>query len=127
MTAILAAALLTSWPQPTDATSIQGKATYYRDGLMQEVLDYRGLGFADGVALNRAGDLGRVVWLQWGDGSIDGPFVVADCAQRAHYIGRKELGRVVEVSAKVAKEKGFYGVGPVRVIVWFEFPRMVWQ
>ena len=61
------------------------------------------------------------------DGSIVGPLPVVDCAQKAHYAKRERQGRVVEVSARVAKERGFYGVGPVPVMVWFEKPTMRWN
>jgi len=120
-------ALLAGWSQPTDAEVIQGVATYYSDGVMRQVIDNRGLGFADGVALNAKGDLGRFVWLQFDSGATLGPLPVVDCAQENHYDTREGQERVVEVSAKVAREQGFYGIGPVGVTVWFEPPERMWN
>ena len=123
----IAIALVSGWSQPTEARSIEGYATYYAEGLMDRVISNRGLGYGDGVALNRAGDLGRNVWLVWDDGSITGPMPVVDCAQQNHYAERVNRGRVVEVSAELAMEKGFYGVGPVPVTVLFEPPMIEWN
>lgn len=115
-----------AWAEPTQETRIGGKATYYRAGLMDQVAVTRGMdldGYIAGVALNRAGDLGRVVWLEWEDGSVYGPFLVVDCAQRGeHFQRREQQGYVVEVPAWVARMRGFYGVGPVAVRVWFADP-----
>ena len=115
------------WSQPTADNYIVGYATYYADGVMDSVIEYRGLGHADGVALNSAGDLHRWVWLQWSDGTVDGPLPVVDCAQRIHYITRENQNRVVEVSADLAREREFYGVGPEWVIVWFVEPTLMWE
>ena len=123
MTALLSVALILAgpeWQEPTEATRIQGQATYMAPGVMDRVIENRGLAVADGVALNRAGDLGREVWLQWPDGQIDGPLPVVDCAQAAHYEEREAADRVVEVSADLARRRGFYGVGPMPVTVLFE-------
>lgn len=128
MALIATVALLTGWNTPTPADAIHGYSTYYADGLMDRVISNRGLGYGDGIALNRAGDLGRVVWLEWGDGPIDGPLNVVDCAQAVHYETRERLGRVVEVSAELARERGFYKVGPAPVTVWLiEPPTTRWE
>ena len=131
--AVLAAAV---WQVPTGELSVEGKATHYGPGLMGEVARNRGVsldGFAGGVALNRAGDLGRKVWLEWdpstssgrGEGLVDGPFLVVDCAGRGQdYVRRERQGYVVEVSERVALARGFAWVGPVGVRVWFVDPRM---
>ena len=111
------------WASMTTAPAIQGEPTYYDEGIMQRVIANRGLTWADGVALNRAGDLGRTIWLLWPDGTVDGPLPVVDCAQRGeHYRTRERQNRVVEVSAKLAQQRGFYGVGPVPVTVLFSEP-----
>ena len=120
-------ALLAGWGQPTEPESIQGAATYYSPGTMQQVITNRGMSYYDGVALNRKGDLGRFVWIQWDDGSIIGPLPVVDCAAEGHYEKRERQGRVVEVSASVAREQGFYGVGPVGATVWFKEPEGRWN
>jgi hypothetical protein len=111
------------WTQPTTVTVEYGVATYCRDGLMEQVADRRGIPL-DGrvpVALNRAGDIGREVWLEWPGGTID-PAIVVDCAERADYFKRLQLHRVVEVSADLAKLRGFYGIGPADVKVWYKQP-----
>lgn len=117
------------WADPTPQDEIEGKATYYAPGLMQQVAVNRRLdmsGHFAGVALNRAGDVGRTVWLEWDDGTIDGPFLVVDCAQRGPHFEQRELSNyVVEVPAWVARMRGFYGVGPVPATVRFDPPRSV--
>lgn len=117
------------WSDPTPADEIQGQATYYAPGLMQRVAINRQMdltGHIAGVALNRSGDLGRTVWIEWDDGSIDGPFMVVDCAQRGdHFERRERQGYVVEVPAWVARLRGFYGVGPVPATVLFDPPPSV--
>lgn len=108
------------WEMPTRAPAIVGKATYMSDGRMQEVIDYWGLPYADGVALNAKGDKDRWVYVIWlNDMTIDGPWPVVDCAQSVHYATRETQRRVLEVSADLARVHGFYGVGPVPVVVIF--------
>ena len=122
---VLASAL---WGVPTGEVMVRGKATHYAAGRMQEVVENRGVvlaGYAGGVALNRAGDVGRSVWLEWEDGDVSGPFLVVDCARRgADYVERVRRGYVVEVDAGVARARGFAGWGPVGVKVWFVDPRV---
>lgn len=128
MTTLLAAAMLL-WSEPTDAAHLDGLATYYADGLMEQVAQNRGLVVPDGmvpVALNAAGDLFREVWLLWPDGTVTAGYSV-DCAQRVHYETRIEQGRVVEVPYQLAVERGFAGVGPVPVGVWLEEPPGGWR
>jgi len=131
MTAILLAATL--WATPTDAQAIDGLATYYAPRLMQTVAANRGMDlthYAGGVALNRAGDLGRTVWLEH-KGVITGPYLVVDCARRGeHFESRerkdhgdnKDQALVVEVRYRLARE--WRMAGPVPVKVWFELPEM---
>ena len=119
MATVLAVAL--AWSSRSSG-NLEGQATYYSPTLMQQVAESRGLsleGYAGGVALNRRGDLGRVVWLEF-DGVIAGPFLTVDCVQERHYQEREDQGRVVEVDAETAQRQGFYGVGPVSVKVWFD-------
>ena len=67
---------------------LTGLATFYAPGMMEYVFDYRQaqgevpecLDCVGTVALLRAGDLGRKVWLQPPDGEPVGPFLVIDCA-----------------------------------------------
>jgi hypothetical protein len=113
---------LIAWLLPTSQSTIAGQATYYDPGLMEQVAANRHMdltGYLGGVALNRAGDLGRDVWLEWEDGTIQGPFLAVDCANRRHFEEREAQGYIVEVDAQTAQERGFYGVGPVDVRVHF--------
>lgn len=107
-----------------EADVLVGKATYMDHGVMDRVLDNKGVGLPPSrtVALNRAGDRGRWVWVQWPDGSIDGPLLAVDCVQRDRFLLRESWRVVVEVSAELAVRRGFYGVGPVPVVVWMDQP-----
>jgi hypothetical protein len=107
-----------------------GKATYYRDGLMDEVAEQRGMklsGYAGGVALNDCAALGTAVYLEWGPGEVTGPHLSVDCAAAGDLAERERLGRVVEVDADLAREIGFYGVGPRWVGVWLTPPPQRWR
>ena len=106
----------------TSPSNLEGRATYYSPGLMRQVAENRGMdlsGYLGGVALNRKGDLGRVVWLEWDD-AVEGPYLVVDCAKRRHYKVREWKNYVVEVDAFTAKRHGFYRVGPHPVKVYFD-------
>jgi hypothetical protein len=106
-------------------TFLDGYATYYAPGLMEKVAANRGIdlqAYLGGVALNRAGDLGRAVWLEWGPGQVEGPFLAVDCAQFKHFPERQRLSYVVEVDAGTARRHRFYGAGPVPVRVLFTEP-----
>lgn len=67
-----------------------GLATFYASGLMEYVQRYREAQAeitacpecVGSVALLRAGDIGRKVWLQPPTGGPVGPFLVVDCARR---------------------------------------------
>lgn len=122
MVALFAAAL---WAIPTSDETIAGLATYYAPNVMEAVAVNRGMsiaGFRGGVALNRAGDLGRTVWLEHA-GEIIGPYRVVDCARRGvHFEDRLSKGYIVEVDYRVARDWGIVGVGPAPVKVHFELP-----
>ena len=112
---------LIAWSSASSG-NLEGQATYYSPKLMEEVAEYRGLsldGYLGGVALNRQGDLGRVVWLEF-DRAIEGPFLSVDCAQREHYEARERKGYVIEVDAETARRHGFFGIGPILVKVYFD-------
>ena len=80
-----------------------GLATYYAPGMMEYVAGYRQTQgqlpacpeCVGTVALLRAGDIGRKVWLQQADGERVGPFLVIDCARRQDVVsvGGARLGR----------------------------------
>lgn len=124
MSAIIGITLaLLSWEEQTPGTFIDGKATYYSIRRMEEVAANRGMAL-DGaigfVAMNRAGDLGRLVWIER-DGDITGPYRVVDCAQNgAHYEQREDKRLIIEVSWEQAQAWGMRGPVPVRV--WFQNP-----
>lgn len=113
------------WQIPASDDSLTGLATYYAPGVMEAVAVNRGMsiaGFRGGVALNRAGDLGRTVWLEYKD-EIVGPYLVVDCARRGPHFEERESKRyVVEVDYRLARDWGIVGVGPVPIIVHFYPP-----
>ncbi len=121
MTAVLLALL--AWSEPTPGDWIDGKATYYAPRLMEEVAANRDMeldGAVGFVAMNRAGDLGRLVWIERG-GQVTGPYRVADCAQEgAHYEERERRNLAIEVSWEQAQAWNM--LGPVKVRVLFVPP-----
>ena len=129
--ATVTTALFALWSFPTPEPVLEGQATYMRPGLMAQVAANKSLDltpYAGAVALNRAGDLGRVAWLQWPATKtrpelVEGPFLVIDCAQRGqHFAKREHQHRIAEVSYNLATLHGFAGVGPAPVTVWFHKP-----
>jgi hypothetical protein len=122
------------WQQPSPGQRTEGWATFYAEGVMEAVAANRGYiaagaeygawlareGLLGAVALNAAGDLGRVVWID-GPRGMEGPYLVIDCAQARHYAERELAGRVVEVDWPTSRRWGMEG--PVSVTVWFEPPR----
>lgn len=88
----LPAAAQTTPPDYWEQTPLPqtGLATFYAPGLMESVTGYRRAQAEIGpcpecvgaVALLRAGDIGRKVWLQPPDSEPVGPFLVVDCARR---------------------------------------------
>lgn len=138
MIATLALVAATVWTSPTVDAEIHGRATYMNPGRMQETLRNRGIEVPPGfipVALNRKGDLGRKVWVQWPpdddhpQGQINQALVV-DCAQAQHFNARERQRLIVEVSAEVAGEHDFYLLGPMGGVTvlfanpWPEPPEM---
>ena len=88
-----------------------GLATYYASGMMEYVEGYRR---SQGqlptcpecigtVALLRAGDIGRKVWLQPRDGERVGPFLVIDCARRQDVAPLAARGWAVDVSYELGQ------------------------
>ena len=119
------------WTNATPGDVISGTATYYSPGLMESVARSRGYsleGTAGGVAMNRRGDLGRLVWLERFDPAANrmqttGPYRVVDCARQGRdYAARERSGRVVEVSFELATEWAIAGVGPTPIRVWLVDP-----
>jgi hypothetical protein len=91
-----------------------GLATFYAPGMMEYVAGFRQ---AQGqlpacpecvgtVALLRAGDIGRKVWLQGLDGERVGPFLVIDCARRQDVASLVARNWVVDVSYELGQAWG---------------------
>jgi hypothetical protein len=88
-----------------------GLATFYALGMMEHVLDVRdGYGqmlrcpeCVGTVALLRAGDIGRKVWLQPPGGEKIGPFLVIDCARQVDVWPLVDRNWVVDVSYELGE------------------------
>jgi hypothetical protein len=110
------------------ALPISGYAMYYNPNVMQEVLGNRlRMGHISAcaecighVALLRPGDLNRRVWLEWSDGVVEGPFLVADVAASQHVASLLARNWVVDVDNRTAVRRRM--AGPVYVTVWASPP-----
>ena len=124
----LAIVLPLLWQDATPGDMLSGLATYMKPGKIEAAAQRmkRSLeGVVGGVALNRKGDIGRIVWIERAS-VVYGPFRVVDCARAGeHYEKRERQGRIVEVSYELADEWGIVGVGPTAVAVWFIDPRIL--
>jgi hypothetical protein len=88
-----------------------GLATYYAPGMMEYVEGYRQTQgqlpacpeCVGTVALLRAGDIGRKVWLQQTEGERIGPFLVIDCARRQDVAPLVARGWAVDVSYELGQ------------------------
>lgn len=105
-----------------------GLATFYAAGLMEHVQDYR-LAQAEiprcpecvgAVALLRAGDIGRKVWLQPPGGEPVGPFLVVDCARRQDVAPLVSRNWAVDVSYELGQLWGM--VRPLAGVTVLEDP-----
>lgn len=68
------------------------------------------------VALLRAGDLDRKVWIQLENGEVDGPFQVLDVAARHHIPSLLARNWVVDVDYDTAMRWGMRGPVPVTIL-----------
>lgn len=110
-------------PPPPHLTPLgSGLATYYADGVFDKVIINRGLvvpwgtiGFA---ALLDAEHIGRRLWIEWPDGTRDGPYLVADCANAAHRADLIARGWIVDVDRATARLHGV--TGPTQVSIYLE-------
>ncbi|HEX9115627.1 MAG TPA: hypothetical protein VGA61_06130 [Anaerolineae bacterium] len=111
-----------SWQAPT-VLPVVGKATYYADGLMEQVWTYRlQVGEVNScqecigaVATMHAGDIGRIVWVEY-DNEVWGPFIVVDCASFQDYPMLMERGMVLEVPYWLAQRWKMAGPVDVKVV-----------
>lgn len=93
------------------ALPVTGLATYYAAGLMESVQWRRESSgqltacpeCVGAVALLRAGDIGRKVWLQPPGGEPVGPFLVVDCARRQDVIPLLSRNWAVDVSYELGQ------------------------
>lgn len=121
----------------------RGQAMYYARGLMNQVLANRKAwgdidlsrivscdiadldnnpnpgGHIGCVALYRAGDIGREIWLEPTrvGGGVVGPFLVIDVAARKDIPCLIERDWVVDIDYQTAARWGMVGVGPTEVII----------
>lgn len=97
----LGLALFVVTPQP-----VTGEATFYGSGVMEQVYAYRVKAgdirpcpeCVDMVALLYPDTIGRKVWLEHPDGSVVGPLLVVDCAQKQDVAALVRRKWVVDVS-----------------------------
>jgi len=103
-----------------------GHIAYYSQGVMESVVAVRQAGWTAGplpadlppvvgfVARPRCDEIGRLVWLLWDDGDLEGPFLVADCANQVegHYTRMVRRGIVAEVDWNTVTRRGIRGLGP---------------
>ena len=107
-----------------------GLAMYYAPYVMDRVVNYRErvTNLAEctecigRVALLRAGDIGRRVWIQAGDGAVEGPYYVTDVAARHDIPGLLKRGWVVDVDWETGQH--WQMRGPIPVTVYAEPPDM---
>jgi len=100
-----------------------GLAMFYAPNVMDRVVDYREevndlpecADCIGRVALLRAGDIGRRVWIQVGDGAVEGPYYVTDVAARHDIPGLLRRGWVVDVDWETGQRWEMRGPIPVTV------------
>jgi hypothetical protein len=112
----------------------QGVAKFYAPNVMEMQLDYRSFAISnrpcdgcrvacpqclDGVALLTPEWIGKRVYLQRPAGSIEGPFIVADCATDHHRTALLAHGWIVDVGNRTARHWGMRGpLDGVKVYAW---------
>ena len=110
------------WRMPT-VLPVTGRATYYAEGVMERVWQYR-IQSGDvrpckecigAVAMMHSGDIGRKVWVEH-DGEVLGPFIVVDCAAPQDFPALERRGIVVEVPYWLARHWKMAGPVGVRVL-----------
>jgi hypothetical protein len=92
----------------------EGKATRYNPGIMDRVVANRvrwhhidlAKPHAGYIALADPDLLGEQAWIQWPDGRLTGPYLVADCGQQAHQDHLKRIGFAVDLSWELAVKFG---------------------
>jgi hypothetical protein len=96
-----------------------GQATYYADGIMQQVITNRGLTpcteCVGAVALLDCDHIGQHVFIRWPE-TTDGPYLVADCAAAHHRAALLQRHWAVDVDRDTARRHNMRG--PVQVTVF---------
>ena len=103
---------------------VTGYAMYYNPGVMEPVVQYRYrtkeidvcADCVGHVALLRAGDINRRVWVQLADGSVEGPFQVVDVAARHDIPQLLQRGWAVDVDYETAQRWGLNRPKPVTIL-----------
>ena len=110
---------------------VRGFSTYYNPGIMEEVVRYR-MRVGDitpcpecigEVALIRAGDINRRVWLQLDDSTVEGPFLVTDCAHTWDVAPLVSRHWGVDLDYSTAKRWEF----KMRMVTILDQPPTAWQ
>ena len=91
-----------------------GKATRYRPGLMQKVVDNRirwhhitreQVDAAEGcVALQTKETIGQTVYIEWPNGTMTGPYLVVDCGRDTDQEHLQNIGFAVDLSYELAEQ-----------------------
>lgn len=92
----------------------EGKATRYNPGVMDRVVANRvrwkhidlSKPHAGYIALADRQYIGEQAWIQWPDGRLTGPYLVADCGQGTHQDYLKRIGFAVDLSWELAVKFG---------------------
>jgi hypothetical protein len=91
-----------------------GKATRYNPGVMDRVVANRvrwnhidlSKPHAGYIALADADYIGEQAWIQWPDGRLTGPYLVADCGANRDQAYLKKIGFAVDLSWELAVKFG---------------------
>ncbi len=118
--------MLVVGPGGTDGAMIVGMATYYADGVMDQVIanrvawgqiDPATLGrYVGFVALKDCGRIGHEADILWPDG-MEGPFLVVDCADPRDWPYLEKIDFAVDVGYRTARRHEMRGPVPVTVFV----------
>jgi hypothetical protein len=103
---------------------ITGLAMFYSPRVMDGVVSYRlRNGNVDAcpecvgyVALLRAGDINRRVWIKFPDNTYEGPFQVTDVAARGDIPGLLRRSWAIDVDWPTARRWGMNGPVPVTIL-----------
>ena len=114
----------------------QGQAAYYNPGVFKQVVAIRQAGWTANplpeelppvigfVARQDCTEIGQLVWIYHESEGIQGPYLIADCANKleGHDKKMRRKSIIVEVDFNTATRWGVIGLGPeyidVGVIRW---------